>query len=208
MVRSSLLPSPLRGTARRARRSIAVRWLLVALAAALAAVQVDRLGAAAESARRAWGDDVRVAVAVRSLDAGTVLDGDDVRLERRPRAVVPDDALDDAPLGRILTADVVAGEALVGSRVAPGGLRGAAALVPPGWRAVAVPTSSGLGPPAPPLAVGDRVDVLAPDVVAGDAVVVAVDDHVVTVAVPAGDAPAVVEALSTAVVSLVLRGAR
>ena len=53
---------------------------------------------------------------------------------------------------------VLAGEPLVAARLAPDGLTGAAALVPAGHRAVAVP----IGPAgAPPLAVGDLVDVVA-----------------------------------------------
>jgi Flp pilus assembly protein CpaB len=51
----------------------------------------------------------------------------------------------------------VAGEPVVASRLAPHGLTGTAALVAPGERAVTVPP----GPAAaPPLVVGDLVDVL------------------------------------------------
>jgi hypothetical protein len=60
---------------------------------------------------------------------------------------------------------VVAGEPLVAGRLAPDGLTGAAALVPEGYRAVSVPTASA---GFPPVALGDRVDVLAvlpPDLV-------------------------------------------
>lgn len=203
MARSFHLPS----FVSRARSSVAVRWIAVALAAAVAAVQVSALGADAEARRRAWGDAVPVVVAVRDLAAGRVVGAGDVRVERWPDAVVPAAALGDPPVGATLLADVVAGEALVASRVAPGGLGRVAALVPPGWRAVAVPVSAGFGAVAPPLTVGDRVDVLAPDLVAERAVVVAVDDDAVTVAVPAGDAPGVAEAAATAVVTLALRGA-
>ncbi len=198
---------PLRRTARRARRSLALRWSAVALAAGLAAAQAVRLGADAEAARAAWGDPVEVVVAARDLDAGDVVQAADVRTERWPSAVVPGGAVDEAPLGRVLSADVVAGEALVGARLAPDGLSGPAALVPDGWRAVAVPSSAGFGAPVPPLRLGDRVDVLAPDLVAAGAVVVAVDDEVVTIAVSADDAPAVAEAMAVAVVVLALRGA-
>jgi Flp pilus assembly protein CpaB len=129
---------------------------------------------------------------------------------------------------------VLAGEPLVAARLAPDGLTGAAALVPPGWRAVAVP----LGPAgAPPLAVGDLVDVLAvmptaglpglgsdgagagpdgtgPDGAAQEpafvlverAAVVDVTDDAVTVAVPEGDAPRVAWALSNGAVVLALGG--
>jgi Flp pilus assembly protein CpaB len=137
-----------------------------------------------------------------------VVGADDVTLEDRPLAVVPDGAVTDAPVGLVATADLVLGEVVVQARLAPEGLAGVAALVPDGWRALAVPTSaSGLGAPVPPLAVGDRVDVLAPDVVAADALVVDVEETAVTVAVPADDAPALAEAVAGAVVTLALRGA-
>ncbi|MFS8586624.1 MAG: hypothetical protein FWJ72_16275, partial [Acidimicrobiia bacterium] len=112
---------------------------------------------------------------------------------------------------------VVAGEPLQAARLAPHGATGAAALLEPGQRAVAVPT----GPrPTPPLAVGDRVDVLAvlpaPDLdVAGGApafpvvegaTVVDVGDDAVTVAVPRGDAPRVAWAATGGVVALALTG--
>ena len=112
---------------------------------------------------------------------------------------------------------MLAGEPVVAARLAPHGLRGAAALVPPDERAVAVP----LGPGgAPPLAVGDLVDVLAVlpsgyepagDVpafpLAERATVVDVADHAVTVAVPRADAARVAWALAHGTVVLTLAGA-
>jgi len=61
--------------------------------------------------------------------------------------------------------------------------------------------------PAPPLGVGDRVDLLAPDVVAAGALVVDVGEEAVTVAVPAEDADDVAAAVATSAVALALRGA-
>lgn len=75
-----------------------------------------------------------------------------------------------------------------------------AALVPAGGRAVAVPVADAL----PPLRRGDRVDVLAPSVVAADAVVLDVGETVVTVAVVAADAPRVADALARGPVTLAL----
>jgi hypothetical protein len=81
---------------------------------------------------------------------------------------------------------------------------------------VAVPVEPGL---APPLLVGDRVDVmvaLAPElagdgppgfVVAADALVVAVDDAAVTIAVRASAAPRIGVALGQGAVTLALLGA-
>ena len=206
--RPTVPPVPWRRALRRARRSLALRWLLVAAAASLVAVEAAGVGAEAAAARDAWGRSTGVAVAVRDVARGEVVAAGDVAVQRRPLAVVPDDALQEPPVGRVTTAGLVAGEVVVSSRLAPAGLSGVAALVPDGWRAMAVPTSaSGFGSPAPPLAVGDRVDVLAPDVVAADALVVAIDDTAVTVAVPADDAPALAEALAAAVVTIALVGA-
>ena len=192
---------------RRLRRSIAARWLLVAVAAGAVAVEASHITAQAEAERDAWGTPVTVAVAARDVDGGEVIRAADVRVEQRPAAVVPDGAVPAPPVGQVATAALVAGEVVVAARVAPAGLSPVAALVPDGWRAVAVPTSSsGLGAPAPPLAVGDRVDLLAPHTVAEGAVVVAVDEGAVTVAVPAGDVDDVAEATSAAVVTIALVG--
>jgi pilus assembly protein CpaB len=200
--------APFGRAARRALRSLAVRWIVVAAAAAGAAAQAAAVAADAEAARAAWGDTLEVVVAVRDLPAGRRLATGDVRVEARPVAVIPAEAVRAIPAGATLRALVVAGEVLVDSRVAPAGLSGVAALVPEGWRAVAVPTSgAGFGSPAPPLHVGDRVDLVAPDVVAAGALVVAVGDDAVTVAVPARDAPAVAEIVATMLVTIALRGA-
>jgi hypothetical protein len=188
------LPRPLRPPLRRARRSLALRWLAVAAGAALVAVESASVGAAARAERDRWGEAVPVAVALAPLGPGDVIGAGDVAVELRPLAVVPDGALTTAPLGRTVVADVLAGEVLVEARAPASG------LVPAGWVAIAVPTS-----PAPPLEPGDRVDVLAPDVVAEDAVVVHVDDDAVTIAVPERDAPAVAEAATVAFVVLALK---
>jgi Flp pilus assembly protein CpaB len=206
-VARTLPPVPWRRAVRRARRSVALRWLLVVVAAGAVAVEGARIGADATAEREAWGTSVDVVVVRRRVAAGDPIRSGDVGLEPWPAALVPDDAVHAVPGGAVASAALVPGEALVSSRVAPAGIGPVAARVPAGWRAVAVPTSaSGLGPPAPPLEVGDRVDLLAPDPVAVAAVVVAVDDSSVTVAVPADDATAVAEALAATVVTVVLRG--
>ena len=201
-------PLPWRQAVRRARRSILLRWSLVAVAGGAVAVEGARIGADADAERDSWGTSVDVVVVRRAVAAGDTIRGGDVEVDAWPAALVPDDALQAVPDAAVASAALVPGEALVASRVAPAGMGPVAARVPDGWRAVAVPTSaSGLGPPAPPLVVGDRVDLLAPAPVAVDAVVVAVDDSSVTVAVPAADAPAIADALAATVVTVVLRGA-
>jgi Flp pilus assembly protein CpaB len=106
---------------------------------------------------------------------------------------------------------LVPGEVVLASKLAPDGLRGAAALLPAGWRALAVPAGPG---GRPPVAVGDHVDVHATQadgtsvVVAASAVVLA-HDHAadaLTVAVPADDAPALASAIATGSVTLALTG--
>lgn len=198
-MRLRLLRSPLR----RARRSLVLRWLVVAVAAVLVAVEAAGAGAGARAARARWGESAPVAVAVRDLDAGAVVGPADVAVELRPLAVLPAGALPTAPVGQVLTAAALAGEPLVAARVAPEGLSPVAALVPAGWSAVAVAAS-----PSPPLEPGDLVDVLAPDVVAEGAVVVHVGRDAVTVAVPVRDAPAVAEAATVAFVVLALKSDR
>jgi Flp pilus assembly protein CpaB len=206
-VARTLPPVPWRRAVRRARRSAALRWLLVAVAAAAVALEGSRIGAEAAAERDAWGTTVEVVVVRRAVDAGDAITGGDVAVEPWPEAIVPEGALRSLPPGAVASAALLPGEAVLAARVAPAGSGPVAALVPTGWRAVAVPTSaSGFGTPAPPLEVGDRVDLLAPDPVATGAVVVAVDDAAVTVAVPADDAPALAEALAATVVTVVLRG--
>ena len=96
---------------------------------------------------------------------------------------------------------------------------GAAALLPPGTRALAVPD----GPGTPPLRVGDTVDVLATydpflfdpasgrpvpagDTVVAGALVIDVSEGAITVAVDPDDAPAVAFALAQGAVTLALAG--
>ena len=112
---------------------------------------------------------------------------------------------------------------MVAARVAPDGLAGVAALVPAGWRAVAVPSAGGgLGADARRCAVGDRVDVLAtfdvldptdgrapsrpaPSPTAPSSSTSATT--AVTVAVPAADAARVAFAAARGTVTLALVGA-
>jgi Flp pilus assembly protein CpaB len=146
---------------------------------------------------------------------GGRLDETNTALAQRARAELPDGAVTDVPVGAIAVDALVPGEVVVASRLAPAGLSPAAALLPAGTRGVAVPA----GTTAMPLAVGDRVDVVAmlpfdlagPEgaaaVVAADATVVQVGEESVLVAVPEPDVPALARALAEGAVQLVLRGA-
>jgi Flp pilus assembly protein CpaB len=214
---------PLRRLVRRARRSPATWWLTAAAVAAFATARVGAIDDEAEAARAAWGESTTVAVAVRDLEAGQVVGATDVVLASWPRAVVPPGSLTEVPDGRTVTAPIVAGEALASARLAPDGLSDVAALLPSGWRAVAIPATGGSGGDLPPLAVGDHVDVLAsvdtfdlddgsadPEpagVVAEAALVLDVSESAVTVGIPAARAPDVAFAATRGSVTLALVGA-
>ncbi|MGH9273478.1 MAG: Flp pilus assembly protein CpaB [Acidimicrobiales bacterium] len=197
------------------RRQPRLWWLLTVAVALAVGWLVSTIVAEAERARLAWGTTELVAVASRHLSPGTAIDGDDVELVERPRALVPTGALSDIPDGQVAAAAIEAGEVVVAARLAPMGLGVLAATLPEGTRAVAVPVEAGL---APPLLVGDRVDVmvaLAPEaaggdppgfVVAADALVVAVDEAAVTVAVSRAAAPRIAVALGLGAVTLALIG--
>lgn len=197
------------------RRHPRLWWACVGLLAVTVGAVVAAGVGAAEEARASWGSTRQVVVLTRDLPAGHRLGGDDVRLEERPIAVLPDGALTEVPPDGTLATLAVSGEVLVEDRLARTGLSPLAASLPPGTRAVAVPVEAGL---APPLEVGDAVDLLvtvAPEiagegppgfVLAHAAPVVAVDDAAVTVAVPPDLAPKVAVALSTGAVTMALTG--
>ena len=210
----------------RARRAAArplVRRVAVGLLAAATGLVVTSLVASAEAARDRWGRTRPVVVATRDLSPGDTIEVSDVEVRTLPEAAAGSAALREAPTGAVVSQPVVAGEALVGQRLAPDGLSGVAALVPAGQRAVAVP----LGPMgAPPLAIGDLVDVLAVVPVAADgvadagadtgepafplaedAMVVDVGEQSVSVAVPDVDAPRLAWTLTNGSVVLALAGA-
>jgi Flp pilus assembly protein CpaB len=189
------------------------------IAIALAAVSANAIASAladAEAARAAWGDRQSVLVARHRLDFGAVIRADDVGVESWPAAVLPSGgaAVADDAVGRMVVEVVEPGEVVLRAHLAPDGLHGVAALVPLGWRALAVPVD----PAALPLSVGDRVDLVAavngtdenattaPSfVLSAKALVVAVGEQSVTVAVPADDAPRVALAIATGSVVPALR---
>lgn len=195
-------------------------WCVVALLSALTAAVVWLQLAAATRARAAYGRTVTVAVVQRHIAAGDRLGAGDLRLVARPAGVVPTGALTRLPEGRTAKVALVPGEVLVRSRVADAGIDGVAALVPSGWRALAVPADVAA---LPALQAGDRVDVLVTaagvEVAAGDgpqeaptvvvaenAVVVGATDDAVTIAVPAAATTRVAYGVTTQAITLALRG--
>ncbi|MGH2710108.1 MAG: Flp pilus assembly protein CpaB [Actinomycetota bacterium] len=117
----------------------------------------DRLGRL-EAAAATAGPGSSMVVAATDLSRGTVLDPNDLATVKMPQRYLPPGALSsvDQAAGRILSADVVSGEAVTAARLAATG-GPTASMVPAGLRAAPVQVA------APPglLAPGDRVDVLA-----------------------------------------------
>ena len=190
----------------RLRRAVAL-GLAVAVGAAVA-VTVQR----AEAARAAWGRARPVVVAARDLPPGHELGPGDTEVVTLPEPAVPDGALDRVADGRVVRAGAFDGEVLLRRRLAEPGVGGAAALVPAGARAVAVPVEAGS---APSLAVGQRVDVVGlvavdgvPEavVLVAGAPVVEVGELAVTLAVAPEAVPAVAAALASGTVTLALVG--
>ena len=194
---------------RRLRRHPLAHWLLVLGLAVLSALVVGRRTADADAARAAWGATKPVVVATRAIDAGATIDADDVALQRWPAAVVGTSALDALPVGRAVRVALAPGDMLRVDDIAPTGVAGLAALIPDGWRAVAVAR----GTASVAVARGDRVDLVAATadgaaaMVARDALVLAADAKTITVAVPSDVADRVAGALATTAVVAVLRGA-
>jgi Flp pilus assembly protein CpaB len=198
------------------RRDPRLWWVVTLVCAVTLGWMVSTVLSRADAARRSWGATQTVVVARHHIAAGEELGPGDIDLAARPAALVPEHALRELPDGQRTSGPVEEGEILVTSRLAAQGAGALAATMPPGTRAVAIPLEPGL---APPLTVGDRVDVLvalpaeaAGDgppgfVVAADVPVLAVSDAAVTVAVAPATAPRVAVALGAGAVSVALVGA-
>ena len=171
------------------RRRPVVFWGLTLLLAGLTWSAVSSAVGSAAAVRRSWGATVPAVVVRRFVAVGSVVPPSAVGVVRMPARFVPGGAAGASAVsgvvGRVALADLWPGEVVLRARLAPEGLRGVAALVPTGMRAVAVP----VGDASVRVAVGDRVDVLAsvdnrPTVtLAEDALVVDVRDGSVTLAV-------------------------
>ena len=203
---------------RRLVRSPVVVWLAVIVLAAATGLTVTRLMAQAEAASARYGTLRSAVVAVRPAEIGAVLAPADVSVRQVPAAFLPEgsvSAVDDV-VGRTVVVPVVPGQPVLRRFLAPEGLQGVAALLPPGTRGVAVPT----GPPGTPLQRGDVVDVLAtfdPSVagtgsptfpVAAGALVIDVGEESATVAVTPEQSTRVAFALTQGVITLAVSADR
>lgn len=195
-----MIPRP----AARARRRLRLRprrplpfWLAALALTALTVSTVSRVADAAVAERERWGERLEVLVATADLEPGDALRGD---LRAVPAALVPAGAVTSAPDGELVASWIGAGEIVLAVRLAPAGLSPVAALLPAGTRGVAVP----LGMAPLPVEVGDRVDVHGSTRLAADALVVAVREEAITVAVDAADAARVAYEAANGTVTLVL----
>lgn len=199
---------------RRLTRSPALFWVAVAALAALTwSVVAGSLGRAQAAAER-YGSTRAAVVATRFVERGATVGRGDLATRQVPAAFLPDGAVAEmtSVQGRTAVSPLYPGQAVVGDQLAPEGLRGIAALLPPGTRAVAVPTSGATAP----LRKGDLVDVLAtldpsggqePTFpVASGATVVDVGAEAATVAVSPEEAKRVAFAVTQGAVTLAVGG--
>ena len=165
-----------------------IYWLVVAALTAGVVNAVIRASMRIENERAMWGATITIVVASREVAPGEFLATAILRRDY-PVAMVPATAVDaaDVPADAVALQRISAGEVLVAADLTRGS--GPAALLPNGWLAVRVTTS-----PAP-FAVSDSVAVLADgQLIAPDAVIVAVEPDGVLVGVPLPDAAAVADA--------------
>jgi Flp pilus assembly protein CpaB len=217
-VEESLNPSP----ASRIVQWLRPDWTRTVLARRIAAAGLVVLAGVAALRSNPDGDRAKVVIAARDLRPGAALTADDVRLENRLAATVPDGSQTnlDVVVGSTLAGPARRGEVLTDVRLL--GSRLAESTAGPGARIVPLhPADPALAELVRP---GDVVDVVAaptngdadahanPRIVATDAVVVLVsakqktqaDDRVVLVAVPAAAAWAVAGAALIQTVTLAL----
>jgi pilus assembly protein CpaB len=196
----------------RLARSPLAFWVVVGLLALVTASVVARLVGRADDLAGRYGPLRPVVVAARPVERGTELAREDLAVREVPSGFLPEGAFGSVgeALGRIPVAPLVAGQVVLGGHLAPDGLSGVAALLPPGTRAVAVPASGAQAL----VRRGDLVDVLAtfePSVAGGgeptlavatDAMVVDVGTDTATVAVTPEAARALAFAVSHGTITL------
>lgn len=131
----------------------------ISVACALSAALVMRAYARRlDVVRPDGGPPIAVVAAAEDVARGAVLTEEGLEVVTVPSRFAPPGAMRDLAqaAGRIVVADIAAGEILTQLRVAGAGSGPTASLVPPGMRAVQVPVAGAVG--AKP---GDLVDVIA-----------------------------------------------
>jgi pilus assembly protein CpaB len=143
------------------RRPPRSSWVLIVLSVLIAAAATLALRGyltRLEARAAAGGPGRPVVVAAVDLPRGTTLTPDVLESRDLPAELVPPEAITSpsGALGRPLAADILAGEVITSSRLAPAG-GPVASLVPEGLRAMTVTVDLPPGAVAP----GDLVDVMA-----------------------------------------------
>ncbi|HSH59019.1 MAG TPA: Flp pilus assembly protein CpaB [Acidimicrobiales bacterium] len=186
-------------------------WLFAVSLALITGLTVARLLAETASRAERLGGLRDVRVTTRNILAGHRLGAGDVVVRRLPAALLPEGSVAASPAGHTALVPMAPGEVVLEAKLAPWGVEGVAALVPPGRRALAVPVVKG----GLALRPGNHVDVLATfETVEGDteptfavastAQVLDVAEESVTVAVTPEEAARVALALSRGTVTLAL----
>ncbi len=186
-----------------------LRLVLAVVLALLAGLAVHRATARAAATTATYGELAPAWVVAEPVRAGEPIAAGAAERVERPADHVPAGAVGDDPTGRLAVADLVPGELVLDGRLADGRRSGAAALVPEGWRAIALPVREARLPVEP----GHRVDVVAVldtgsrsggSVLAADAIVVHAEERATTVAVPAERVPDITAAMVSGYVFLAL----
>ena len=186
-------------------------WLFAVSLALFTGLTVARLLTEAASRAERLGGLRDVRVTTRNIGAGHQLSAGDVAVRRLPAAVLPEGPVAASPAGHTTLVPLAAGEIVLEAKLAPWGLEGVAALVPPGRRALAIPTPKG----GIALRRGNQVEVLATletaeggteptFAVARSAQVLDVGEESVTVAVTPEEAARVAMAVSRGTVTVAL----
>jgi pilus assembly protein CpaB len=134
---------------------IGIAVLLGALAFVVVRGYQDRV----EATHPAVGPEVTVVIAASDLARGTVLSEAMLKRSSLPQAFVPPGSIRDVASlgGRVLTADIAAGEVITRSRLSEPQVGPIAALVPDGLRAVTIPGEA----PQGTIKAGDRIEIYA-----------------------------------------------
>jgi Flp pilus assembly protein CpaB len=140
-------------------RSPLTYWVAVGGLALVTTLAISGLLGRARTEAARYGSPKSVLVATRDVSVGSEVKAGDVEVRSLPSALVPADAVGDVAQarGRVAVVALFDGQVVVRRQLAPWGLSGAAALLPPGKRGISVAA----GPAAAKLSKGDMVDVLA-----------------------------------------------
>ena len=147
------------GWDRGARRRSGYYLILAALLALLAG---GLIFAYLGSLRRAALPNQPALTARLAIRPGTLITEEMIEVRRYPSALLPTGSLDrpSQAVGRTAQFPLEAGEVLLASKLQRGDQGGIAHLIPEGLRAIVLPAAWLAGAP-PPLATGDRMDLLA-----------------------------------------------